>query len=178
MIVRVLTFADTSPRHARDFMALVTNEELIDKKTHVSGGRGDLAQAKILFERKLFNSSASLLNAGFSLSMWVLFNSIPKNDETSILSIQKNVTNAPLRLTLSKGKLALHLRNDKGTQLSYSSEKELKTRRYYNIVVSCGSEGNNLHGVSIFVNGFMDIQGSVQFYSPFTNAQIVVGEHC
>jgi hypothetical protein len=53
----------------------------------------------------------------------------------------------------------------------------LKARTDYHIVIrSQQEEVGDLHKVALFVNGYDDMQTSIRYYTPFENAQIVVGQ--
>lgn len=48
----------------------------------------------------------------------------------------------------------------------------------YHIVIRSNSENiSNLHKISLFINGFDDIKTSINYYRPFDNAQISVGQY-
>jgi hypothetical protein len=67
-------------------------------------------------------------------------------------------------------------RNTNDNEETYFSEKELKARKAYHIVIrSIIEEITGLHKVSLFINGYDDIRTSIGFYRPFENTQILVG---
>lgn len=67
-------------------------------------------------------------------------------------------------------------RNSKQAEEVYFSEKILKARTDYHVVIRSQQEDiGDLHKVSLFVNGFDDMQTSIRYYTPFENAQVVVG---
>ena len=61
-------------------------------------------------------------------------------------------------------------RNVNNNEETYFSEKELKARKPYHIVIRSNAEEiNNLHKVSLFINGYDDIKTTIGFYRPFDN---------
>ncbi len=106
-----------------------------------------------------------------------MFQSVSSSNDLNILSIQKNVNFSALRLILRKDKFALVLKNSKENEETYCSEKQLSPNKWYNIVISCSQDMGIFHKVSFFVNGFVDLQTSVSHYTPFENAQVVLGQY-
>jgi hypothetical protein len=68
------------------------------------------------------------------------------------------------------------VRNSKNAEETYFSEKELKARREYHIVIkSQWDEACDMHQVSLYVNGFDDLRTTIKFFTPFENSQILLG---
>eukprot|EP00349_Pseudokeronopsis_sp_Brazil_P000228 CAMPEP_0202959634 /NCGR_PEP_ID=MMETSP1396-20130829/3813_1 /ASSEMBLY_ACC=CAM_ASM_000872 /TAXON_ID= /ORGANISM="Pseudokeronopsis sp., Strain Brazil" /LENGTH=85 /DNA_ID=CAMNT_0049678305 /DNA_START=180 /DNA_END=437 /DNA_ORIENTATION=- len=85
--------------------------------------------------------------------------------------MQKNISFSSLSLGLKNGKFFLALKNKLVKESKCYSEKELKPDVWYHMGVRVNQEPEtDFHSVSLFVNGYMDLQCQVAFYEPFDNA--------
>ena len=79
--------------------------------------------------------------------------------------------NSSLFLSNIQNDINYFIRNSKSVEEVYYSEKELKARRLYHLVVRVNKEEiGDMHSVGLFVNGFDDIKATVSNYSAFENA--------
>jgi len=93
-----------------------------------------------------------------------------------VLALQKNISFSSIHLCLLNGKFLLTIKNDNKQEETFFSEKALKAHRWYHIALRVSQEeGTNFHSISLFVNGYDDLKSQINYFTPFSNSQIVLG---